>query len=140
MVPAKRQSSSGADHSLYKRRADSWTQTNVAQHIALVSHSGRTEEIRIIKLWRKQKSIDFLSFYLELTVIEALRGRTVGNLESNVMTVFEYLRDRFPNARVADPANSNNVISNDLSDTAKASIAKAADAARAAKNWGDIVR
>ena len=54
MVPAKRQGSSGNDHSLYKRRADSWTKTNVSQHIALVSQSGRTEEIRIIKLWRRQ--------------------------------------------------------------------------------------
>ena len=64
MVPAKRQSSWGDDHSLYKQRADTWTKTNVAQHIALVSRSGRTEGIRIIKLWRKQKGIDFLSFFV----------------------------------------------------------------------------
>ena len=72
-------------------------------------------------------------------MIEALKGRTVGNLAANVMTAFEYLRDRFPNARVVDPANSNNIVSTDLSSTAKAAIATAAGTARAAKTWGEIV-
>lgn len=140
VVPAKRQASTGNDHSLYKRRADSWTKTNVAQHVALVGGSGRTDEIRIIKLWRKQKGIDFLSFYLELTVIEALRGKHTGNLATNVLTALEYLRDRFANARVVDPANSNNVISDDLTDAQKRAIAAAAKTAREAPSWSDIVR
>jgi len=32
----------------------------------------RGQEARIIKLWRNQKTLDFSSFYLELTVINAL--------------------------------------------------------------------
>lgn len=140
VVPAKRQGSTGNDHSLYKRRVDSWTKTNVAQHIALVSSSGRTEEIRIIKLWRKQKDLEFLSFYLELTVIEALKGRSYGNLAANVLAVFDYLRDRFVSARVVDPANSNNIVSGDLTVAEKNAIANAAKSARDAANWGDIVK
>ncbi|HEX8217836.1 MAG TPA: nucleotidyltransferase [Chloroflexia bacterium] len=140
LVPAKRQSSYGNDHSLYVSRAGTWRQTNVAQHISLVANSGRQQEIRIIKLWRKQKGLEFLSFYLELTVIEALKGYRTGAVANNVMRVFDYLRDSFTNARVVDPANSNNIISDTLTATEKAAIKAAAAQARNAQTWGEIVK
>ena len=71
LVPAKRQDSYSADHSLYRRKADTWTKTNVTTHINTVIQGGRTRETRIVKLWRNQKGLDFPSFYLELTVINA---------------------------------------------------------------------
>jgi len=78
LVPAKRQNSYSEDHSLYRRRADTWTKTNVVTHIGHVSRSGRAPEIRVLKLWRDQKGLDFPSFYLELTAIAALAGATGG--------------------------------------------------------------
>lgn len=140
LVPAKRQGSYGNDHSLYRRRVDTWTKTNVSNHIALISGSGRTEEIRIIKLWRKQQGIDFLSFYLELTVIEALRGKRIGDLENNVQAALLYIRDRVAIARVVDPANSSNVLSDDMTTAEKTAIASAARDAAAATTWGPVVR
>ena len=94
--------------------------------------------LRILKLWRNQKQLDFPSFYLELTVIDALSGAR-GTLSDNVWTVLEYLRDRFSKARVVDPANTNNVISDDLSDADKLKIEIAASQARRAKDWNEIV-
>jgi hypothetical protein len=70
LVPAKHQGGNSEDHSLYRRRADTWTQTNVVKHIAAVRNTGRISESRILKLWRTQKQLDFPSFYLELAVIE----------------------------------------------------------------------
>jgi hypothetical protein len=64
LVPGKRQNSYGNDHSLYRRRADTWTKTNVVTHINRVILNGRLAESRIIRLWRSQKSLDFPSFYL----------------------------------------------------------------------------
>jgi len=61
-------------HSIYRRRGDTWTQTNVALHIDTVRASGRTDEIRAVKIWRHRHSLDFPSFLLELVVLEALRG------------------------------------------------------------------
>lgn len=139
LVPAKRQDSYSDDHSLYIRRAGTWTKTNVVKHINLVRNSGRQAEIRIIKLWRKQKGLDFLSFYIELTVIEALSGQYYGTLGGNVQKVFEYLSYRFVNARVVDPANGNNIISDELTDAEKITIKRAAEQARDASNWGDVV-
>ncbi len=123
LVPAKRQNLVAEDHSLYRRKADSWTKTNVATHAKLVSTSGRTEEIRILKLWRDQLRLDWPSFYLELTVLRALSyGSAYGDLAANVSKVFEFLRDNFVGARFVDPANTNNIISEDLTEAGKQRI------------------
>lgn len=138
LVPAKHQGGNGEYHSLYRRRADTWTQTNVGNHITTVANSGRTQEIRVLKLWRDQKQLDFPSFYLELTVIAALAGAR-GTISQNVWKVFEYLRDKFAAANVVDPANTNNIISGDLSAAEKAKIVAAAKTALQASDWKQIV-
>jgi hypothetical protein len=56
-----------------------------------------------------------------------------------VLAALEYLRDRFPSARVVDPANTNNIISDDLSAVDKAKISAAAALARKATDWNQIV-
>jgi hypothetical protein len=140
LVPAKRQSWLIEDHSLYRRKVDSWTKTNVAAHALHVAHSGRTEEIRILKLWRDQLGLDWPSFYLELTVIRALGFfSTYGDLAANVSRVFEFLRDEFPWARIVDPANSNNIISEDLTSAEKLKISAAGARARTIPYWRDVV-
>ena len=138
LVPAKHQGGNSDDHSLYRRRADTWTQTNVVKHIAMIRNAGRISESRVLKLWRNQKQLDLPSFYLELTTISALSGGR-GTLSDNVWAALEYLRDRFPNARVVDPANTNNIISDDLSAADKAKISAAAAQARKATDWNQIV-
>jgi hypothetical protein len=139
LVPAKRQNGYGEDHSLYRRRADSWTKTNVTTHINQVIGSGCDREIRIVKLWRDQKGLDFPSFYLELLVIRALSGAG-GTLSQRVRRVFEYFRDTLPNACIIDPANTNNIVSDDLTAAERTRISTAAAAALKAKNWSEIVR
>ncbi len=139
LVPAKRQNNYSDDHSLYRRRADTWTKTNVVTHIGHVSRSGCTAEIRILKLWRDQNGLDFPSFYLELSTIAALTGN-FGTLQQRVWTVFEYLRDRFENARVVDPANHSNVVSEDLHEAERRKINVAAVKALAATSWDQIVQ
>lgn len=140
LVPAKRQNILTFDHSLYRRRADTWTKTNVASHVSHVRNKGRIAETRVLKLWRSQKGLDFPSFYLELAVIEALTTtQPFTPVAKNVWTVFQYLNTRFPNARIVDPANTNNVISDELSTSGKASVKAAADKALRANNWNEIV-
>ncbi len=138
LVPGKRQNAYDSDHSLYRQRADTWTKTNIVTHINHVTGSGRTDDIRVLKLWRNQKGLDFPSFYLEMTVINALAGK-YGSLSQRVWMVFEYLRDKFPTARVVDPANSNNVLSDELSDAARAKIRATAVQALNATDWGQII-
>lgn len=139
LVPARQQNAWSEDHSLYRRRADTWTKTNVSTHISHVQLSGCSSEIRILKLWRNQKGLDFPSFYLELSVIAALIGK-YGTVARRVMDCFRYLQDNLANARIVDPANTANIVSDDLSTSEKNKIAAAAQSALSAKYWSDIVK
>jgi Second Messenger Oligonucleotide or Dinucleotide Synthetase domain len=139
LVPAKHQGGGNSEyHSVYRRRADTWTQTNVNQHISTVRNGGRISETRLLKLWRDQKGLDFPSFYLELTVIDALTGAR-GTHSQNVWKALEYLRDRFLNSRVVDPANTNNIISDDMTAADKTKVVNAASLALRATDWSQIV-
>jgi hypothetical protein len=140
LVPGKHQGGFSLDHSLWRRKAKTWTKTNVSKHIAHVIAGGRISETRILKLWRNQQGLEFPSFYLELCVIEALRGRAPATLGRSVMAVFHYLRDSFRNARIVDPANTNNIISDDLNERERLTIQQAAARAAAAPYWGEVVK
>ena len=83
LVPARRQSQYGNDHSLYVSKKNSWIKTNIDTHISQVSNSNRLNEIKLVKIWRNANNLDFPSFYLELVVIDALYNRTTGATELN---------------------------------------------------------
>lgn len=134
IVPGKRQSQYGDDHSLYSNRSGNWLQTNVTRHIAEVRASSRADEIRLLKIWRNRKRLDFPSFYLELAVIRALSGCRAGNLAANIVTALEFIRDNVPSARFVDPANTNNIVSDTVAVQGKQALSSAARAALAS-SW-----
>ncbi|TVO59456.1 nucleotidyltransferase [Denitromonas halophila] len=139
LVPGRRQSQYGNEHSLYRNRTGSWTKTDVQTHITLVSGSGRTEEIRILKIWRTLRNLRFPSFYLELAVLAALRYARQGDIAANVWRTLQYLHDNIKTARFIDPANTNNVVSDDCSASEKAAICLQAGASIGKKTWDEIV-
>ncbi|CAH1385483.1 hypothetical protein [Candidatus Nitrotoga sp. M5] len=139
LVPGRRQSPNGNDHSLWKDRSKTWTKTNIQTHIGLVSKSRRLEEIRAVKIWRSLHGIEFPSIHLELVVIEALRNARVGNVASNLSLVLDYLRDGFERARFIDPANTNNIISDDLALAQKRAIGRQAGISRAKPTYDQVI-
>jgi len=139
LVPGKRQSPQGYDHSLHKNKTGTWTKTNVKTHVSHVSNSNRLREIKIAKIWRQLNKLDFPSFYLELAVIDCLSGRSSANFASNCWEVFGFLESSFVNRRYVDPANTNNVVSDDLNNAEKQKVKQLAAIARTKKQWSDIV-
>jgi hypothetical protein len=140
LVPAKRRDHVSDDHSLYHRKSGTPRKTNITRHIREVTRSGRLDEIKLLKIWRNQKRLDFPSFYLELTTINALAGRPHGStLGSNLWHVFIYLRDSFPDARVPDPAVPSNAVSDDLTMAERLSIKRAAIDALRRSSWAQII-
>lgn len=139
LTPGRKQPGNTNDHSLYKNKTKSWIQTNVQTHINKIQNSGRLDEIRVIKIWRNLDHLDFPSFYLELTVLDALYGKNRGQPAANVWTVLQYLRDTFSEARVIDPSNSNNIISDDLSREGKLAVSNAARNSLMKPNWNQII-
>ena len=138
-VPGKRQSQYGYDHSLYKNKTDTWTKTNVKTHVSYVANSKRIKEIKLTKIWRQLNSLDFPSFYLELAIIDCLSGHSYSNLSGNFCEVLGFLANDFIERRYVDPANTNNVISDDLTFSERQLIRHAARLARSKGKWSEIV-
>jgi Nucleotidyltransferase domain len=138
LVPGRVQAGYQNFHSLYKSKQDSWTQTNVSQQNSLVRNSGRTEEIRALKIWRNRLGLDFPSFYLELLTIEALKWSRDG-LADNVLRVFRFIDTDLARTRFIDPSNSANIISDDLTAQEKAMVLVRAREALAARTWNEIL-
>lgn len=139
LVPGRLHNALGGYHSLYRRKAKSWQQTNVHKHVAHVKTFNRLPETRLIKIWRNQWNLDFPSFHLEMAVIEAMKGSPVVSLSKRVVRVLEYLRDKFPDARFVDPANTNNIISEDLTATERKIISAAAGRALSG-SWAEFIK
>ena len=139
LVPGRRQSQYGNEHSLYRNRTGSWTKTDVQTHIALVSGSGRIDEIRLLKTWRTRHALRFPSFYLELAVLEALHYARHGDIAANVWQSLEYLRDNIESVRFIDPANTNNVVSEDCTASERTAIALQAATSLGKRTWNEIV-
>ncbi len=144
LTPGKRQSGNSNYHSIYSHKRQTWTQTNIVMHIDAVKNSGRIQEIKLAKIWKKQNNLDFSSHYLEMAVMEALKGYSYDNLSANFETVLTYFSQKLTSARFVDPANSNNVISDDLTPSEKMAVASAAMSALTTKllflgNWNNVI-
>jgi len=117
----------GLDHSIWKRKAQTWTKTNINEHVNYVVKSGRVFDIKAIKIWRKLKEVDFPSFYLELSVIEALKGKSLlSNPSGYFVDVMNYLANEFTDKFIADPSNQTNEVSDELTKVEKEKIKNAA--------------
>lgn len=139
LVPGRKQPGPTTDHSLYSNRRRSWIQTNVSQHISLVRRSGRANEIRLLKIWRRRHGLEFPSFALELAALRALAGSPQGALAPNVVAAWTFLRDQLEQARLVDPANSNNVVSDALTVAEKRRVATAAAQALEQWSWSAVL-
>jgi hypothetical protein len=139
IIPARREAMMSDVHEVWLPRLKRAIKTNLTQHILDTQASGRREEIRIIKIWRDQQGLDFPSFYLELSVIAALKRRPQAALAENVWAVFGYLENLFPARSVLDPVNAINILSDLLDAAGKDAIRKAAKYARAGRAWSEIV-
>jgi hypothetical protein len=138
LIPACRDHESPGN-TLFHKRTGRAIRTDIARHVHLMANSGRQQEICAFKIWRERMSLDFPSLYLELTVLRALGAERFGQLAENILAVLRYLSHRFEQAVVADPANSDNIVSNDLSAADKQAIATAARDALDDENWKKIL-
>lgn len=139
LVPARRQSQYGNDHSLYVSKKNSWIKTNVDTHISQVSNSNRLNEIKLVKIWRNANNLDFPSFYLELVVIDALYNRTTGATDINFLTALKFIAESLERNTYADPANTNNCMSDQIDITEKRRIALVAQNSANQQYWKDVV-
>ncbi len=139
LVPGQVQAGYQNYHSLYLRKRDSWTQTNVALHVETVRNSGRLREIRAVKIWRFLHGFDFPSLYLELFTIQSLSGRPQSTLAENVFHALRTIGTSLASTRIVDPSNTNNVLSDELTKHEKERIAGLAAQSAQEQYWERII-
>ncbi len=141
LVPGRQQQLASSDHSIYRRRAGTWTKTNIETHVRLVKNSGLTPDVRLVKIWRRQHGLDFPSFAAELATIRGIRETSPfpSTLAGRFAASLAFLAKQLPTARLEDPANASNNVADDMSVSDKAAIARTAAASLNAK-WGDVIR
>jgi len=145
VTPARKYSGNTNDHSLYVSKKQTWQQTNVKRHIADISQSGRTNEIKILKIWRELNRLEFPSIYLEYLLINSIldgKSKDHDSLGDNFWYVLNELAKTQNNPlfiKIVDPANSSNILSDLLSDSEKNQIILKAQLATRQSNWNQIV-
>jgi hypothetical protein len=141
VVPGRALDKAYKEANLYRSDKDSSMKTSIKVHIDTVRSSGRQDAIRLVKLWKTRNGVPWKkSLALELMTIEALKGTSTTDLEQQLFKVFAHIRDTIEKVRIVDPANSNNIVSEELSDSDRKAIETAAQAAIAAKLWSDVFR
>lgn len=137
-VPAKKIDQYSDDHNLYSNRTGNWIKTNITKHISYINDYKRKKETKLTKIWRNIHSLDFPSFYIELSIISALLYKA-NDIESNFQTILGYLSTDFINARIVDPSNSNNVVSDVLFKYEKQSISDKAKESNDSTTWNNVI-
>ena len=139
LVPGKVQTGYQNYHNSRPPERDSWAQTNMALHIDTVRGSGRRKEIRVVKIWRMLNGLDFPSLYLELFTIRSLSGRSRSNLPENALHAMRTIGTSLASTRIEDPANTNNILSDELTHAEKQRIARLATQSARQQYWKDII-
>lgn len=145
VTPARKQPGSTDYHWLYVSKFDTWKQTNIQKHITDVSQSGRTNEIKLLKIWRELNHLDFPSIYLEYLLIDNIllnKTKDINKLADNFWHVLLELARDTGNplfSRIVDPANSTNILSDLLSSEEKHEIISKAKISATQSEWGQIV-
>ncbi len=127
-------------HWLYRSKDNSRKQTNIKKHIDDISKSGRTNEIKLLKIWRELNGLEFPSIYLEYLLIENIllnKSTDSSNLSNNIVHVFTELAKNEGNplfSRIVDPSNTTNILSDLMTQAEKNKIINAAKSALQS-NW-----
>ncbi len=100
---------------LYRRDRDSTLLTSVHKHIEVVKDSGLTDVIRLIKLWRVRYDVPLKkSLALELITVDGCERMKDKTLEEQLIRALIYLREKIMDLRIIDPANTNNVLCDEI--------------------------
>ena len=125
---------------LYRRDKDSSLQTSIKVHLDTIRSSGRIDVIRLMKLWRTKRGVPLKkSLALELITIEGCKGLRTDDLEKQMGSALTYVRDNIMTVRIIDPANTNNIISDEIPASDRLQIRAAADSSLKAQYWSQVL-
>ena len=124
---------------LYRSSVDSRLQTSIKVHINTIKNSGLRGTMRLMKLWNVRQGLGLRSFFVELLVARVLNGTQLVGYDKKLVEMFTYIANNIESARIIDPANSNNIISDLIPIATKRHVAARAKAALLARTWNEVV-
>jgi len=113
VVPAKRITGSEDSAFLWRNKIGKLLKTSVIQHIASIREFGRRDVIKLLKLWKVRNEVDFPSFILEQLIIRALNNNSDLSLNEAIIEVLEFISENIETIRLVDPANTNNILTDE---------------------------
>jgi hypothetical protein len=139
LIPGRAQAGYENYHDLYRLKSDSVRQTDVHLHVDTVAKSHRLREIQAIKIWRHIHQLAWPSLYLEFFVINSLTGRSTDSLAHNVLHALDTIGEALETTCIVDPANLDNMLSDDVTPEEKKTLADQAKETAAQQHWEDII-
>ena len=137
VVPGRSLDSAYQYANLYRTDTGTSLKTSIKTHIDTVRGSNRRDVIRLLKLWKERKKVQFKkSFLLEMMAIDGTKN--IVGLEQQLISAFIFIRDNIMTYQAKDPANSNNSLSDDLSSVSRFLIQNAAQNAIDMKTWDSV--
>lgn len=138
VVPGRALDVNNYNANLYKKKSDQHLKTSIKIHIDTIRKADRRDIIRLVKLWKVLNDLPFKTFILEQMVIEGCMGVPRNKIEPQLIKAFKYIHNRIGHARILDPANSNNVLSNEMTTGQKNTVQRSAKIVIDANYWSDI--
>ncbi len=123
---------------LYNTNTNNRFQSSVKKHVSFVKKANRQSVIKLMKLWKKRKSVPIKTFILEYMIIEGCKRVSRNTLEPQIGAAFEYIEENITTKRILDPANSQNIISDDITQEEKNRIRRLAIQALDADSWSKV--
>jgi hypothetical protein len=140
VVPGRALDATFIEANLHRQDTGTTLKTSLKKHIKHVRDSGRVPAIRLMKLWRHRRQVPFKkSFLLEVMTIEACKGIPFGDYSQQLGASLRFIRDNILTRNFYDPANNSNSLTDDLDQTSKIGIKRAAEAALAATTWAAVL-
>ncbi len=138
IIPGKTSSNDQSYAYLFNRDTGGRFQTSIEFQVNYVIQSDRRDAIRLMKLWKTRKKVPIKTFILEQLVIEGCKYIPRNDLEKQLNATLTYIRDNILTCRLYDPANTNNVISDDITNEEKYRVRNLAEDALQARSWAAV--
>lgn len=131
IVPTRQTQNSNSDTCLFVNKTGffekpTYKKTNSGKQLSSLAFNYREKRIvKLLKVWKAENNLKIKSIYLEWLVKKAFEKKQLSkNIEKALLEVIYFIALNIEYLRIVDAANSNNVISNTLTDEEKGKISR----------------
>ncbi len=123
---------------LYNCYKNQWLKTSMYVHLKEIEKYNRKDVIKLLKLWKYRQNVPIKTFLLEIMTHLACFDVTRKSLSIQLEKVLVFITKNIVQCEFYDPANKNNIITEDLTFKEIYEIRDKARNALNRKYWGQI--